>query len=127
VLLVDAANVVGSRPTGWWRDRPGAARTFVDRVRSATASGRLEAPVVVVLEGSARRGVEEGTADGVEVVHAPGEGDDALADLAAAGVVDSGRQVILVSADRGLGQRVREVGGEVVGPGWLLDRLLSSP
>ena len=24
VLLVDAANVVGSRPTGWWRDRAGA-------------------------------------------------------------------------------------------------------
>ncbi len=25
-LLVDAANVVGSRPDGWWRDRPGAAQ-----------------------------------------------------------------------------------------------------
>ncbi|MGL5866243.1 MAG: hypothetical protein ACRCYX_10300 [Dermatophilaceae bacterium] len=25
VLVVDEANVVGSRPDGWWRDRPGAA------------------------------------------------------------------------------------------------------
>jgi hypothetical protein len=25
LLVSDAANVIGSRPTGWWRDRPGAA------------------------------------------------------------------------------------------------------
>jgi hypothetical protein len=25
MLVIDAANVIGSRPTGWWRDRPGAA------------------------------------------------------------------------------------------------------
>ena len=41
VLLIDAANVVGSRPTGWWRDRAGAARTFVDQVRAAVESGQL--------------------------------------------------------------------------------------
>jgi hypothetical protein len=122
VLLVDAANVVGSRPTGWWRDRPGAARSFVDRVRTATASGGLTAPVVVVLEGAARRGVDVATADGAEVIHAPGEGDDTLADLAA-GAGAAGEPVTLVSADRELGRRVREAGGSVVGPGWLLDRL----
>ena len=60
VLLIDAANVVGSRPNGWWRDRPGAARAFVERVRTAVGSGRLAEPVVVVLEGAARGGVEEG-------------------------------------------------------------------
>jgi len=123
VLLVDAANVVGSRPTGWWRDRPGAAGAFVDRVRAATAEGGiLAAPVVVVLEGAARRGAEEGTVEGVEVVHAPGEGDDTLADLAAAAVA-TGAPVTLVSADRGLAARARLVGAEVVGPRWLLDRL----
>ena len=36
-------------------------------------------PVVVVLEGKARAGVQEGVVDGVEVVHARGTGDDALA------------------------------------------------
>ncbi|HEX7276205.1 MAG TPA: hypothetical protein VF244_02430 [Acidimicrobiales bacterium] len=122
MLLVDAANVVGSRPTGWWKDRAGAARAFVDRVRTATATGRVPAPVVVVLEGAATRGVEEATADGVEVVHARGEGDDTLAALAAA-LTGAGKLVTLVSADRELGQRARRAGADVVGPNWLLDRL----
>ncbi|MCU1376092.1 MAG: hypothetical protein JWO68_3378 [Actinomycetia bacterium] len=117
VLLIDAANVVGSRPTGWWRDRAGAARTFIDQLRAAD----LDAPVVVVLEGAACRGAAEGTFDGVEVVHAPGEGDDTLAALAA----EAGEPVTLVSADRGLAERIRSTGGDVVGPRWLLDRLMS--
>jgi hypothetical protein len=119
MLLIDAANVVGSRPTGWWRDRAGAARQLVDRVRMAAASSQLPGPVVMVLEGAARQGVEEGVADGVEVVHAPRGGDDTLAALAEAG--DEG--VILVSADRALGDRVRRAGGTVVGPSWLFARL----
>ncbi len=119
MLLIDAANVVGSRPTGWWRDRAGAARTFVQRVRDATIDGRLAEPVVVVLEGQARGGAAEGASGGVEVVHAAGEGDDTLAALAGRG----GRAVTLVTADRGLAERARTVGAEVVGPRWLLDRL----
>ncbi len=35
VLVVDAANVIGSKPNGWWRDRPGAARQFVEQLREA--------------------------------------------------------------------------------------------
>ena len=27
--IVDGMNVIGSRPTGWWRDRPGAMRGLV--------------------------------------------------------------------------------------------------
>ena len=82
VLLIDAANVVGSRPTGWWRDRAGAARTFVDQVRAAVDSGRLAQPVILVLEGQARGGVPDGTAHGVTVLHATGSGDDMLIDVA---------------------------------------------
>ena len=119
MLIIDTANVVGSRPTGWWRDRAGAARQLVDRVRSATANAQLPRPVVMVLEGVARQGVEEGVADGVEIVHAPHGGDDTLARLAEAG----GEDVILVSADRALGERIRHAGGKVVGPNWLLARL----
>ena len=81
VLLVDAANVVGSRPTGWWRDRAGAARTFVEQLRAGVRHGRLDPPVTVVLEGKARDGVEAREADGVTVEHAPGSGDDALIDV----------------------------------------------
>ena len=123
MLLIDAANVVGSRPSGWWRDRPGAARELTARVRQATAAGTLQPPVVLVLEGQAKQGVEEGVADGVEVVHAAGEGDDTLAALAAA----SDQPVVLVSADRGLAERAQRSGAEVVGPTWLLDQLPPRP
>ena len=121
MLIVDAANVVGSRPTGWWRDRPGAARDLVARVRVSVCDGRLDAPIVVVLEGKARDGAAPGTADDVEVVHARGEGDDTIVDVAA----DSARDdaVTVVTADRGLAARVRDYGATVVGPNWLLGRL----
>jgi rRNA-processing protein FCF1 len=119
VLLVDTANVVGSRPTGWWRDRAAATRRLVERVRDAAAASQLPEPVVMVLEGAARGGVEEGVADGVTVVHSPGDGDDTIASLAAT----TDAPVVLVSADRGLRARVRGSGAEVVGPSWLLDRL----
>ena len=121
VLLVDAANVVGSRPTGWWRDRPKAARQLVEAVRAATADGRLPPPVVIVLEGTAREGIEEGQLHGVEVVHAPRDGDRALVALALAAT----EPVVVVSADRELGRRCGAAGADVVGPSWLLDRLTS--
>jgi hypothetical protein len=119
MLLVDGANVVGSRPNGWWRDRPGAARALVERIRAATAAGLLTDPVVVVLEGAARAGVDEATIDGVEVLHAPGSGDDTVFALAAGGA----ESVLVVSSDRGLRRRVENVGADVVGSSWLLDRL----
>jgi hypothetical protein len=31
-------------PTGWWRDRPGAARRFTERVRATVTAGRLARP-----------------------------------------------------------------------------------
>ena len=118
MLVVDAANVVGSRPTGWWRDRPGAARELVARLRVAAADGRLTPPIVVVLEGRARDGAPEATGDGVEVVHARGEGDDTIVDVVLARSTN-GDAVTVVSADRGLAARVREHGADVVGPRWL--------
>jgi hypothetical protein len=116
VLLVDAANVFGSRPDGWWHDRPGAAARLVRQIRAAAVASRLPLPVVVVVEGAARRGIAEGTADQVEVVHAAGSGDDLLAALAA-GAEDP---VLLVSADRGLRARVGPA-VSTVGPRWLLE------
>jgi hypothetical protein len=120
MLLVDAANVVGSRPDGWWRDRPGAANRLVRRVRAAAAASRLPVPVVVVLEGAARRGVAEGMEDEVAVVHAGGEGDDVLAAIAADTAAEP---VLLVSADRELRRRTQRDGVTAVGPDWLLDRI----
>lgn len=119
MLLIDAANVIGSRPTGWWRDRPGAARAFTERVRAAVAAGILSPPVTIVVEGRARTGADEGNLDGVNVVHAPGEGDGTIAAIAVAN-----HGVVVVTADRGLSERVLATGAEVVGPSWLLAQLV---
>lgn len=121
MLVVDAANVIGSRPTGWWKDRAGAARTFVGDLRGAVAVGRLTAPVVVVLEGKSRDGASSGAADGVTVVHAEGSGDDALIEVVRNAPGSDG--VVLVTADRELRRRAEALGAEVVGPKWLLERL----
>jgi hypothetical protein len=119
VLVIDAANVIGSRPDGWWRDRPKAARGFVERVRAAVEAGRLDPPVVVVLEGAARAGVEPGTVGGVTVIHAPGGGDDTLI----AATADAVGGVTLVSADRELCRRAEGLGADVARPGWLIGLL----
>ncbi len=120
MLLVDAANVIGSRPDGWWRDRAGAARRFVGEVRLAARSGTLPTPAVVVLEGAARAGAVEADVDGVRVVHAARSGDDAVV----AEVAVAGAGALLVTADRHLRQRADELGAETVGPNWLYDRLV---
>lgn len=119
MLIVDAANVIGSRPTGWWRDRPGAARAFTDRVRATVTAGRLSSPVTIVLEGRARSGAVEEDLGGVQVVHARGEGDDTIAALA-----EAHPDALVVTADRELAERVRAANGKTVGPSWLLDQLL---
>jgi hypothetical protein len=94
---------------------------LVAQVSAALRSGRLYEPVVVVLEGRARDGVEPGLVDGVTVVHAAGSGDEKLVDLAS----EASDQVMLVTADRELRQRATALGAEVVGPGWLIQRLES--
>ncbi len=119
MLVIDAANVIGSRPTGWWRDRPGATRAFTERVRATVTAGRLDPPVTLVLEGRARAGADEAEVGGVRVVHAPGEGDDTIAAIA-----EDHQAVIVVTADRGLAERVRGANADVVGPCWLLDQLV---
>ncbi|HEY6427519.1 MAG TPA: hypothetical protein VIX84_09820 [Acidimicrobiales bacterium] len=117
MLLIDAANVVGSRPTGWWRDRAGAARALVDQVRAAVDSGRISPPVIVVLEGEARQGAPPGTVDDVTVLHAEGSGDDMIVEVAA----NARDQVVtVVTADRELAQRAEALSADVVGPRWFL-------
>jgi hypothetical protein len=81
--------------------------------------GQLAPPVVVVLEGKARSGVEPGVAGGVTVLHAAGSGDDTLLAV----TTDAAGHVTLVSADRALCQRAEALGAEVARPGWLI-RLL---
>jgi 8-oxo-dGTP pyrophosphatase MutT (NUDIX family) len=130
VLVVDAANVMGSRPDGWWRDRAGAAERLRDQLASLTDTGFTELPegvhpydrcfpeVVLVVEGAARN--VTGT-EGVRVVAAKGSGDNAIVDLVAAPEPDA--TYLVVTADRELRARCEAEGANVTGPGWLLERL----
>jgi 8-oxo-dGTP diphosphatase len=65
------------------------------------------------------RAGDEADVDDVEVVHAPGEGDDTIATIA-----EANRDAVVVTADRELADRVRVADAEVVGPNWLLDQLV---
>jgi 8-oxo-dGTP pyrophosphatase MutT (NUDIX family) len=129
-VIVDIANVMGSVPDGWWRDRPGAASRLVGRIADLAAHGlpasALELPEqtwypewTAVVEGQAR-GVEG--APGVGIVRAEASGDDAIFG-AAQQQAAAGRRVTVVTSDRGLSGRVTEAGAVVRGARWLLDLL----
>lgn len=130
-VVVDAANVVGSVPDGWWRDRAAAADRLVARVGALASdgvSGRgLDLPAdtwfprwSVVLEGAARDAAADGT--GVDVVRAEGAGDDAIV-AEARRLVAGGHTVTVVTSDRGLAGRVADAGATARGARWLLDLL----
>lgn len=118
VLVVDAANVVGSRPTGWWRDRAAAAK----RLHQAIAASDLDYDVIVlVLEGHAKRGQPVGADGAIHTVHARGSGDETIVDQVHTRSA-SGDDVVVVTADRVLRERVAAAGGSSVAPTWLLSR-----
>ena len=103
VLVVDGANVVGSVPDGWWKDRPGAARRLHERLLVAdTPYDEISAPV---LEGQAKGGVRAGRDGHVTTVHAPRDGDAEIRAQASRAVA-AGRTVTVVTADRMLAAQV---------------------
>ncbi|MHB1431466.1 MAG: NUDIX domain-containing protein [Streptosporangiaceae bacterium] len=139
-IVVDAANVIGSRPDGWWRDRAGAARRFVDQLAALAAcglpgeAGTVLDPalswwyprLVVVLEGAAARDADTGRDAGnlasgqrLTVVRAGGSGDDEIVRQAAA----VPGPCLVVTADRELRARCEAAGARVGGPRWLLGQL----
>ncbi|MFC3349449.1 NTP pyrophosphohydrolase [Streptomyces echinoruber] len=113
LVVVDAANVVGSVPDGWWRDRRGAAERLRDHLAAEGLPG-CPGPVelVLVVEGGAR-GVE--SVPGVRVEAAPGSGDDRVVELVERARA-AGRPCLAVTADRALRRRVTALGAEVAGP-----------
>lgn len=127
-LVIDAANVVGSVPDGWWKDRAGAAGRLraelaglsVPAAAFGVGGTRWFPQIALVVEGQARavEDIADGVADGVAVVRAAGEGDDAIVDEASRRVAE-GEEVLVVTSDRGLRARVEEVDARVESAGWL--------
>ena len=50
-LIVDGANVVGSRPDGWWRDRAGAAVRLYDELAGLAGRGAAGIPAAQLATG----------------------------------------------------------------------------
>ncbi|WP_396641635.1 NUDIX domain-containing protein [Microbacterium sp.] len=131
VVVVDMANVVGSVPDGWWKDRAGATDRLLDRLEALAVEGleasALELPatrwfprIIAVVEGAAR-GVDD--RDGlVELVRAEASGDDAIVE-AVTGLDAGGAAVTVVTSDAELTRRSERVGATVHGVRWVLDRL----
>jgi 8-oxo-dGTP diphosphatase len=146
-VIVDGANVMGSRPDGWWRDRAGAMARLHGELVALAADGIARLPdggdggdepgldrwyprFVLVVEGKARAvlarvpgGGDAGAAQAVRVVAAPAHGDDTIADLA--GRLPGRR--FAVTADRELRRRCVAAGAAVAGPRWLTAQLTASP
>lgn len=147
-VVVDAANVVGSRPDGWWRDRRGAAERLLAALATLARSGipasELQMPlarwwpqVIVVVEGQARSAQPPSDApDTVTVRRAARDGDQAIVDVVAelrgdqsglaGGAIAASEPsslTVVVTADRELRRRVTALGAESRGPGWLLSML----
>jgi hypothetical protein len=122
VVIADIANVMGSRPDGWWKDRAGAATALLDGMPELVGSVvggpdggtvRIER-LIAVVEGAAKAAT--GPA-GIEVVRAPADGDSTIVAVAE-DTRAAGARVVVVTADRGLRARL-DADAIVAGPGWL--------
>jgi RNA methyltransferase, TrmH family len=118
--IVDGMNVIGSRPTGWWRDRRGAMRELVEALDAFARDAGEQ--VTVVLDGEP---FDLDSTRDVTVSFATRRGRDAADDDIAALVErdeDPG-SLSVVTSDGDLTRRVRAAGGSVVGAGEFRRRL----
>jgi predicted RNA-binding protein with PIN domain len=111
--MVDASNVIGSVPDGWWKDREGATRRLLEAVREYAQ--RTGDELVVVLDAGPAE--LEGSEGGVTVVRAPRRGRDAADEEIARrlGEDPRPREVHVATSDRALAEQVRALGAEVEG------------
>jgi predicted RNA-binding protein with PIN domain len=122
-LIVDGMNVIGSRPTGWWRDRRGAMAAFVEELAGYAASSGEDVMVVLdskpfeLPEAAAQVDVRFASARG------PDAADDVIVDIVGADADPSA--VVVATSDRRLAERGHALGAGTIGAG-ALRRLLDA-
>jgi predicted RNA-binding protein with PIN domain len=108
--IIDAMNVIGSRPDGWWRDRHGAMVRLVDALERWVAADGDD--VTVVFEQPPRPPI---TSSVVAVAHAkragPNSADDEIVRRVRAAPDPS--VVRVVTSDGVLSEQVRAAGASV--------------
>ncbi|WP_042543659.1 NUDIX domain-containing protein [Leucobacter komagatae] len=136
-IFVDAANVVGTVPDGWWKDRKGSTERLRDRIEAHARSGAgvrpaffdmpadlhggLVFPDWVFITESTARGIS--TTENVRVIDALTSGDDAIVAEAQA-LTERGGLGVVVTSDAELRVRCAAVGVETArGSKQLLDLL----
>lgn len=109
--FVDAMNVIGSRPDGWWRDRHGAMERLVSQLEKLARDGEL---ITVFLEREPSPPI---ASEAIEVTWAPEAKPDAADDeiVRRLGAETEPGAVTVVTSDRRLAGRVRAIGAEVEG------------
>jgi predicted RNA-binding protein with PIN domain len=117
-LVVDAMNVIGSRPTGWWRDRRGAMTKLVEEL--ARCSAVTGEPVVVVLD-SRPFPIDAGDIDVRFASGGRDAADHAIVELVARDPDPS--RLVVATSDKELLARVRELGADTMSAGALRRRL----
>lgn len=119
-LIVDAMNVIGSRPDGWWHDRPGAVRDLVTQLEVLAAS-RPRVAITAVVDGRPPPD-PPGAGGPVRVLYA-GRDRDAADDRIVELLGRSEHPATVVTADRELRRRASSRGASLIGPRSLLDDL----
>jgi predicted RNA-binding protein with PIN domain len=123
-LIVDGMNVLGSRPDGWWRDRPAAMERLVHRL-DAFAEREGE-DVTVVFDGREHERVA-GAARLVSVGFAPGGRDAADREIVRRiRADDDPGGIVAATSDRRLRASVKAAGAASISAGELLRRLEGS-
>ena len=123
-LFVDGMNVLGSRPDGWWRDRPAAMERLTRRL--AAYAEREGIDLTLVWDGREHTRVA-GAGEGIEVRFAPGGPDAADREIVRLiRAADDPASITAVSSDRRLRNSIKAAGAVGIGAGELLDRMGAS-
>ncbi|MBT1018387.1 NUDIX hydrolase [Canibacter sp. lx-72] len=136
-IVVDAANVIGAMPNGWWRDRGKATADFIAQLTATLPAGvppelcgisglsvpgmhRCYPRWIVVTEGAANSAVEvaaentPATAQHTQIAQAAGSGDDELVHQVQA-LISENYTVTVCTSDRELKSRVTSIGARTQG------------